>query len=107
MNDTEFHQLVDIQFEMLEQMIDGSGADIDYETSGNIMTLEFEDRSQIIINKQEPMHEIWLASKSGGYHLQYKDDTWLCSKTGLSLIELVKRECEHQAKEAIDWPENN
>ncbi|MGR5540946.1 iron donor protein CyaY, partial [Vibrio campbellii] len=52
MNDTEFHQLVDSQMETIEEMIDESGADIDYETSGNVMTLEFEDRSQIIINRQ-------------------------------------------------------
>lgn len=47
MNDTEFHQLVDEQLEIIEQAIDDAGADIDYETSGNVMTLEFDDRSQI------------------------------------------------------------
>ena len=67
MNDTEFHQRVDEQMQIIEESIDDSGADIDYEVSGNVMTLEFEDRSQIIINRQEPMHEIWLASKSGGF----------------------------------------
>lgn len=103
MNDTEFHQLADDQFEVLEQLIDESGADIDYETVGNVMTLEFEDRSQIIINKQEPMHEIWLASKSGGYHLHYDNEQWVCSKTGLDFISLVKRECEQYSPEEIDW----
>lgn len=56
MNDTEFHQLVDAQMQIIEESIDDSGADIDYEVTGNVMTLEFEDRSQIIINRQEPMH---------------------------------------------------
>ncbi|GHZ98864.1 cyaY protein [Vibrio cholerae] len=79
MNETEFHQLVDSQLERIEAAIDEAGADIDYETSGNVMTLEFDDGSQIIINRQEPMREIWLASKSGGYHFKSIDGEWICS----------------------------
>ncbi|MDN3696670.1 MULTISPECIES: iron donor protein CyaY [Vibrio] len=103
MNDTEFHQLVDTQMQNIEEAIDESGADIDFETSGNVMTLEFDDRSQIIINRQEPMHEIWLASRSGGFHFKLIDDKWTCSKTGIELFEMVKEECVKHAGEAIDW----
>lgn len=103
MNETEFHQLVDSQMQIIEQAIDDSGADIDYETTGNVMTLEFDDRSQIIINRQEPMKEIWLASKSGGFHFQWQDEQWICSKTGVELINMVKQECEKHAGEEIDW----
>lgn len=103
MNETEFHQRVDSQLQIIEQAIDDSGADIDYETTGNVMTLEFEDRSQIIINRQEPMKEIWLASKSGGFHFQWQDEQWLCSKTGMELISMVKQECEKHAGEEIEW----
>ena len=103
MNDTEFHQLVDAQLQNIEEAIDESGADIDYEVTGNVMTLEFEDRSQIIINRQEPMKEIWLASKSGGFHFKLIEDKWTCSKTGMELFEMVKTECEKHAGEEIDW----
>ncbi len=104
MNETEFHQLVDVQMQIIEEMIDDSGADIDYEVTGNVMTLEFEDRSQIIINRQEPMKEIWLASKSGGFHFSYQQEQWICSKTGVELIAMVKQECEKHADEEIEWP---
>ncbi len=103
MNDTEFHQLVDIQMQNIEEAIDDSEADIDYEVTGNVMTLEFENRSQIIINRQEPMKEIWLASKSGGFHFKLVDDKWTCSKTGMELFEMVKEECVKHAGEEIDW----
>ncbi|MGF1826949.1 iron donor protein CyaY [Vibrio splendidus] len=103
MNDTEFHQLVDIQMQNIEEAIDGSEADVDYEVTGNVMTLEFENRSQIIINRQEPMREIWLASKSGGFHFKLVDDKWTCSKTGMELFEMVKEECEKHADEEINW----
>ncbi|MCJ2378745.1 iron donor protein CyaY [Vibrio sp. ZSDZ34] len=103
MNDTEFHQLVDIQMQNIEEAIDESGADIDYEVTGNVMTLEFDDRSQIIINRQEPMREIWLASRSGGFHFKLIDEKWTCSKTGVELFEMVKQECVKHAGETIDW----
>ncbi|WP_059022233.1 iron donor protein CyaY [Vibrio coralliirubri] len=103
MNETEFHQLVDIQMQNIEEAIDESEADIDYEVTGNVMTLEFENRSQIIINRQEPMKEIWLASKSGGFHFKLVDEKWTCSKTGMELFEMVKEECVKHAGEAIDW----
>ncbi|MFY2510303.1 iron donor protein CyaY [Vibrio pectenicida] len=103
MNDTEFHQLVDIQMQIIEEMIDDSGADIDYEASGNVMTLEFEDRSQIIINRQEPMKEIWIASKSGGFHFSLVDSNWICSRTGEELITMVRQECEKHCSEEIEW----
>ncbi|MDN3700686.1 iron donor protein CyaY [Vibrio artabrorum] len=103
MNETEFHQLVDIQMQNIEEAIDESEADIDYEVTGNVMTLEFENRSQIIINRQEPMREIWLASKSGGFHFKLIDDKWTCSKTGIELFEMVKEECVKHAGEEINW----
>ncbi|CAH0542629.1 iron donor protein CyaY [Vibrio marisflavi] len=103
MNDTEFHQIVDAQLQQIEEAIDNSGADIDCEISGNVMTLEFDDRSQIIINRQEPMHEIWLASKTGGYHFKLIDKEWICSKSGVEFHAMVKRECENQCQEEIDW----
>ncbi|WP_260262018.1 iron donor protein CyaY [Vibrio intestinalis] len=103
MNDTEFHQLADEQMQIIEEAIDDSGADIDYETTGNVMTLEFDDRSQIIINRQEPMKEIWLASRSGGFHFAFVDQQWICSKTGMELFAMVKQECEKHAGESIDW----
>ncbi|MBO0180865.1 iron donor protein CyaY, partial [Vibrio parahaemolyticus] len=28
---------------------------------------------------------------------------WTCSKTGMELFEMVKKECEKHASEAIDW----
>lgn len=103
MNDTEFNQLADQLLHTIEEMIDDSGADMDYETHGNVMTLELDNRSQIIINKQEPMHEIWLASKTGGYHFSYQGSEWICSRSGKELLALVKEECNKQSDEEIEW----
>lgn len=103
MNPSQYHELVDKQWTLIEEGIDQSGADIDSEISGNVLTLDFVNRSQIIINRQEAMFEIWLASKSGGFHFRYQDEKWLCSRTGMIFIEMVKQECRIQSGEKVDW----
>lgn len=103
MDNSQYHQLVDIQWTAIEEAIDNSDADIDYETNGNVLTLEFEDGSQIVINRQEPKHEIWLASKSGGYHFSYQNEQWICSKTGLNFNQLLNQECTLHAGEQISF----
>ncbi|MGL6176851.1 MAG: iron donor protein CyaY [Vibrionaceae bacterium] len=103
MDNSQFHILVDKEMLWLENAIEQSGAPIDFEINDNVMTLEFENRSQIVINRQEAMQQIWVASLSGGYHFSYAENTWRCSKTGLTLNALLTQECSLQAGETIDW----
>ncbi|MGL5336147.1 MAG: iron donor protein CyaY, partial [Enterovibrio sp.] len=98
-----FHILVDKEMHWLENAIEQSGAPIDYEMNGNVMTLEFENNSQIVINRQEAMQQIWLASLSGGYHFSYAQNEWRCSKTGATLKEALTKECSLQAGETLSW----
>ena len=55
-------------------------ADIDNQRVGAMVTLVFSNDSQIVINLQKPLHEIWLAAKSGGYHYKFDDGKWMDSK---------------------------
>ena len=56
--------------------MDNADADIEFERSGNVLTLEFENRTKVIVNLQPPKHEIWLAAKAGGFHYKYVDGEW-------------------------------
>ena len=76
-NDTTYHQIVDGLFEHIMTNIDDSELELDYECSGNVLTLFCIDNSQIVINKQEAFHQVWLAAKNGGYHFSYQDDHWI------------------------------
>ena len=55
-------------------------ADIDNQRVGAMVTLVFSNHSQIVINLQKPLHEIWLAAKSGGYHYKFDNGKWMDSK---------------------------
>ena len=51
MKESEFHRLADAQFQAIEEAIEKCGVDIDFDTSGGVVTLTFENKSKIIINK--------------------------------------------------------
>lgn len=61
--------------------INDSGAgDIDNQRVGGMVTLVFENRSQMVVNLQKPLHEVWLATRSGGYHFKFDGRQWIDSK---------------------------
>ena len=93
MNDSEFHRLADTLWMTIEERLDDwdGDSDIDCEINGGILTLSFENGSKIIINRQEPLHQVWLAAKQGGYHFDLKDGEWICCRVALRLPGLRVR----------------
>ena len=79
MNESEFQEIADQTIEDIQDAIDASGANIDYDEIGGVLTLEFENGSKIIFSKQGAMNQLWMAAKSGGFHFDYNEDaeTWL------------------------------
>lgn len=63
-----------------DRINDETDADIDNQRSGGMVTLVFANRSQIVINLQKPLHEVWMAAKSGGYHYKFNSAMWLSTK---------------------------
>jgi len=103
MNEAEFHKLAASTLSRIEQAIEASGADIDFENSGEILQLEFANRSKIIINKQGAASQIWVAAKSGGFHYSYDASTqqWRNDQGGAELFSELSRLVSEQAGENI------
>ena len=80
-----------------DEINDHSDADIDNQRVGGMITLVFANRSQIVINLQPPLHEVWLAAKSGGYHYKWVDGAWRDTKSGEEFIAVLSREASTQA----------
>ncbi len=101
MNDTEFHRLADQLMLTIEDALDAweGDADIDCVTNGGVMKLAFENGSSMVINRQEPLHQVWLATKAGGYHFDYRDNEWYCDRSGAAFNELFSEACSTQAGE--------
>lgn len=103
MLESEFNQRVDTILEQIENAIETNDLDIDFETAGGILTLEFEDGSKIIINRQTPVRQIWIATRSGGFHFDYNADTdeWQIEKGGTELFEALSDYCSDHAGQNI------
>ena len=101
MTDTEYLSLAEAALTAIEQGVDDNDADIECERSGNVLTLEFENGGKIIVNLQLPMHEIWLASKSGGYHYRHDGDVWRDTRSGGELFDTLSRYATEQAGETV------
>lgn len=104
MNESEFQEIAEQTIEDLQDAVDNSGADIDYDEIGGVLTLEFEDGSKIIFSKQGAMNQLWMAAKSGGFHFNYDEDDerWICdSGNNEELYEMLSRLASEQAGEAI------
>ena len=84
MTDSEFMDLAETVLKGIERSCDrindDTQADIDNQRTGGMITLVFANRSQIVINLQKPLHEIWLAAKCGGFHYQFDGLQWLDTK---------------------------
>jgi CyaY protein len=101
MTDTEFMD----QAEMLLRAIEGNCdrindqmiADVDNQRTGGMVTLVFANRSQIVINLQKPLHEVWLAAKSGGYHYKFNSGHWMDTKGQGEFFTNLSRFASEQA----------
>ena len=78
-------------------------ADIDNQRVGGMVTLTFEDGSQIIVNLQKPLQEVWLAAKAGGFHYKYDGTAWRDTKSRAEFFSDLARYASQQAGQALDF----
>jgi CyaY protein len=96
MTESEFNAAVDVTLIAIEDAVEELDTDIDMENSGGILTLTCPNGSKIIINRQGPTQEIWVAARSGGYHCGWKENNWVCNTTQEALFHLLSRVLSEQ-----------
>ena len=105
MTDTKYLNLAEAALRAVEQACDlineESDADIDNQRSGGMITLTFANKSQIIVNLQKPLQEIWLAAKAGGFHYKYTNGLWLDTKNSAEFFTVLSREASAQAGQPV------
>ena len=101
MTDLEFLDRAESLLQALESQCDlfndRSDVDIDNQRVGGMVTLTFANRSQIIVNLQKPLQEMWLAARSGGYHYRWVDGTWQDTKGQGEFFAALSRDASAQA----------
>jgi CyaY protein len=97
LDDSEFQEIVDDEFVRIEDQVDELELDVDIDASGGVLTFTLDSGSSIILSRQIANHEIWVAAKSGGFHLKRADGGWHCDNTQESLEQLLNRVFMEQA----------
>jgi CyaY protein len=66
-----------------------------------MVTLVFANRSQIVINLQKPLHEIWLAAKCGGFHYQFDGAKWMDTRGQGEFFASLSRYASEQSGQTL------
>jgi len=103
MPDSDYLSRAEAVLTAVERAVDEAEADIELERSGNVLTLEFENRTKIIVNLQPPMSEIWIAAKAGGFHYRFIDGEWRDTRSGTEFFSALTAYASEQAGEPVTF----
>ena len=84
-----------------DRLNDESDVDIDNQRTGGMVTLTFSNRSQIIINLQKPLQEIWMAARAGGFHYKFNGREWTDTKDSGGFFANLSRYASEQAGQSL------
>ena len=101
MTDSEYLELAELLYQKIEDNIEISGADIDYDQNGALLTLEFDNRTKLIINRQQPLQQVWLATLENGHHYDYKDGLWIDDRSGDEFLSFLSAAITKQSGEKV------
>ncbi|MGV2292154.1 iron donor protein CyaY [Trinickia sp. YCB016] len=105
MTDSDYLTRAEAVLAAIERASDDIDADIEFERTGNVLTLEFENKTKIIVNLQPPMHEIWIAAKAGGFHFKFVDGEWRDTRSGQEFFTALSQYASQQAGEPVEFRE--
>lgn len=107
MTDLQYQDLAETALKAIEtgcdRLNDESDVDIDNQRTGGMITLTFANRSQIIINLQKPLQEIWMAAKAGGFHYKFDGTQWMDTKGAGELFANLSRYASEQARQTLSF----
>jgi CyaY protein len=102
MNETDFHQAVDGVLARIERSVEASDG-LDCDVEAGILTITCPDDTRVIVNRQTPNREIWVAARSGGFHFAWRDGEWRDTRSGDELFASLARILASQAGENVAW----
>lgn len=66
----------------VDRLLEEDVIDIDANRTGGLLELSFPGGGTIVINTQPPLHELWLAAPSGGFHFKASGGRWIDGRDG-------------------------
>ena len=102
MNETEFEALAGATLSRIEQALEASGVDADFELkAGGVLEIEFADGSKMVINRHGAAREIWVAARTGGFHFRWDGSTWRDTRDATELFAALSKAVSAQSGQAV------
>jgi CyaY protein len=102
MTESDFHRAVDAALERIETSLEAAeGLEADLESG--VLTIACADASRIIVNRQTPNREIWVAARSGGFHFASREGAWRDTRSGEELFACLARVIGEQCGASVRW----
>lgn len=108
LSDAQYDAAIREALARIEQTVDkwleDDVVDIDAARTGGMLTLSMPNRSQLIVNAQPPLHELWLAARKGGFHFRLGiDGRWMDTKTGEEFFAVLSACATEQAQTSLTF----
>ncbi|MEO8057739.1 MAG: iron donor protein CyaY [Burkholderiales bacterium] len=101
MSDSEYHARTGAVLARIEASVDAwlqdDVIDIDAMRTGGLLELSFPNGSKIVINTQPPLHELWMAARSGGHHYKFAGGFWADTRDGRNFFDALSASASEQA----------
>lgn len=99
MNESDFHREVEAVLARIEAGVEAADS-LDVDLESGILTVTCADGSRVIVNRQTPNREIWVAARSGGFHFRKVEGVWRDTRSGdelfASLARILAAQCGEQ-----------
>ena len=105
MTETEFHNHVEKFFSYIDDELYKLEVDFDYLVAEGVFTFDFDNGTKIIISRQTPVSEIWLATVSGAFHFSFDETSnqWLENSSKKEFLSVLSQHCTSQAEEDVKF----
>ena len=105
MTESEFNDRIDETLELIEETLDDAETDIDVQLGGGILTIICENKTQIIFTRQAPVLQLWVATRSGGFHFDFDTKTsgWVRDSDAMPLDQFLTTTYAEQAGENLTF----
>lgn len=103
--ETDYDAQVEATYAAIEQALDAVDSDLDYETGGGVLTVEFANGTTMVFSRQAPVRELWLACRAGGFHFRYDAAAgdWCDTRDGAALRPFLVAQMREQAGIDFTW----
>jgi CyaY protein len=108
LTDAQYNEAISTTLARIERTVDGwledDVIDIDAARTGGMLTLSLPDRSQLIVNAQPPLQELWLAARRGGFHFKRDDQgAWRDTRSGEEFFALLSACASEQGRQPLQF----